>query len=111
MRKSQEEIEASFNPINLDYIFHEDDPLSQWIEERENPLLDGLQNADWLPIIDTDDEDVEVANDNVDSGENSGGLSPPSNNSGDGSGNVEAGEGGDGSGGGGGDEEDGEEQW
>ncbi|KAJ1407168.1 Ribonuclease H-like superfamily [Sesbania bispinosa] len=66
MRKSQEEIEASFNPINLDYIFQEDDPLSPWIEERENPLLDVVQNSEWLPRIDTDDEDVEAVEDKVD---------------------------------------------
>ncbi|KAF1879810.1 hypothetical protein Lal_00039682 [Lupinus albus] len=41
MRRSQEEIEASFNLINLDNIFQEDDPLSEWIEERENSALDG----------------------------------------------------------------------
>lgn len=80
MRKSQEELEASFNPINLDYIFQEDDPLSLWIEERENPLLDGVQNSEWLPRIDTDDEDVEGDND----GNEGDDLSPPSNNSGDG---------------------------
>ena len=90
MRRSQEEIEASFNPINLDYIFQDDDPLSPWIEERENPLLEGVQNAEWLPIIDSDDENMEVGNDDADSNENSGGLSPPSNNSGNGGDNVEA---------------------
>src|SRR4051812_18814753 len=58
LRKSREEIEASFDPINLDYIFQED-PLSQWIEERENPLFDGVQNAEWLPIVDTNDENVD----------------------------------------------------
>nr|KYP76054.1 hypothetical protein KK1_020275 [Cajanus cajan] len=79
MRKSQEEIESSFNPINLDYIFREDDPLSAWIEERENPLLDGVQNSEWLPRIDTDDEDVEGGDSDNDGGD----LSPPSNNSGD----------------------------
>ena len=90
MRRSQEEIEASFNPINLDYIFQDDDPLSPWIEERENPLLEGVQNAEWLPIIDSNDENMEVGNDDADSNENSGGLSPPSNNSGNGGDNVEA---------------------
>lgn len=85
MRKSQEEIEASFNPINLDYIFQENDPLSPWIEERENPLLDGVQNSEWLPRIDTDDEDVEVGN----SGNDGDDLSPPSNNSGDNGGDIE----------------------
>ena len=44
-RSSQEEIDRSFNPINLDYIFEEDDPISPWIEERENPLLDGVDNS------------------------------------------------------------------
>ncbi|XP_019416442.1 PREDICTED: uncharacterized protein LOC109327740 [Lupinus angustifolius] len=77
MRRSQEEIEASFNPINLDNIFQEDDPLSKWIEERVNPALDGAQNAEWLPIIDTDDENenMEVDSDDVGSDEYSGGLS------------------------------------
>lgn len=83
LRKSQEEIEASFDLINLDYIFQED-PLSQWIEERENPLLDGVQNAEWLPIVDTDDENVD---ENSESNASGGGLSPPSGNSGDGGGN------------------------
>jgi hypothetical protein len=44
MRRSQEEIEANFNPINLNYIFQED-LLFQWIEERANPLLDGVQKC------------------------------------------------------------------
>ncbi|XP_057970336.1 uncharacterized protein LOC131159441 [Malania oleifera] len=48
MRRSQREIEEGFNPINLDYIFEEDDPLSQWLEERETPLLDGQDNSNWL---------------------------------------------------------------
>ncbi|KAF1881814.1 hypothetical protein Lal_00042523 [Lupinus albus] len=46
MRISLEEIEASFNPINLDNIFQEDDPLSEWIEERKNSALDGAQIAE-----------------------------------------------------------------
>ncbi|CAH9068407.1 unnamed protein product [Cuscuta epithymum] len=69
MRRSQEEIEESFNPINLDYIFEESDALSPWIEERENPLLDGLQNSSWLPLMDTDDEDMEGRNDDDDDGD------------------------------------------
>jgi ABC-type nitrate/sulfonate/bicarbonate transport system ATPase subunit len=44
MRRSQEEIEANFDPINLNYIFQED-LLFQWIEERENLLLDGVQKC------------------------------------------------------------------
>lgn len=92
-RNSQQEIEESFNPINLDYIFQEDDPLSPWMEEREGPLLDGVQNSEWLPILDTDDEDDVVLDDNADSNGTGDGLSPPSNNSGDGGVNEEAGEG------------------
>ncbi|KAK2416183.1 hypothetical protein QL285_038601 [Trifolium repens] len=107
MRRSQEEIDASFDPINLNYIFQEDplSPLSQWIEERENPLLDGVQNAKWLLIIDTDDEIVEVDDDNDESNDSGdgGGLSPPSGNGGVGGGNEESNEG---DGGGGDDEED-----
>jgi hypothetical protein len=106
MRRSQEEIDATFDPINLNYIFQEDplSPLSQWIEERENPLLDGVQNAEWLPVVDTDDEIVEVDDDNNESNDsgNGGGLSPPSGNGGDGGGSEEANEGD----GGGGDDED-----
>ncbi|XP_050890887.1 uncharacterized protein LOC127096346 [Lathyrus oleraceus] len=93
LRKSREEIKANFDPINFDYIFQED-PLSYWIEERENPLLDGVQNAEWLPIVDTDDENVD---DNSETNESGGGLSPPSSNS---SGNEVDNEGEGGSGGG-----------
>ncbi|CAL5381162.1 unnamed protein product [Camellia sinensis] len=50
-----EEIDRSFNPINLDYIFEEDDPISPWIEERENPLLDGVDNSEWLDLVSDDD--------------------------------------------------------
>ncbi|GMP68178.1 hypothetical protein CsSME_00027887 [Camellia sinensis var. sinensis] len=56
-RSSQEEIDRSFNPINLDYIFEEDDPISPWIEERENPLLDGVDNSEWLDLVSDDDGD------------------------------------------------------
>ncbi|XP_028117885.1 uncharacterized protein LOC114315472 [Camellia sinensis] len=54
-RSSQEEIDRSFNPINLDYIFEEDDPISPWIEERENHLLDGVDNSKWLDLVSADD--------------------------------------------------------
>ncbi|KAG8661099.1 hypothetical protein MANES_02G210140v8 [Manihot esculenta] len=46
-RKSQQELDRSYDPINLDYIFEEDDPLNSWLEERESPLLDGQPNP-WL---------------------------------------------------------------
>ena len=54
IRRSQRDIEEQFNPINLDYIFEEDDPLAQWLEETENPLLDGQDNSEWLDIFDDD---------------------------------------------------------
>ena len=42
-RKSREELDKSYDSINLDYIFEEDDPLSPWLEERAK-LLNG-QNS------------------------------------------------------------------
>ncbi|CAL5208768.1 unnamed protein product [Lathyrus oleraceus] len=102
LKKSQEEIDANFDPINLDYVFQED-LLSYWIEERENPLLDEVQNAEWLPIVDTDDENVD---DNSETNESGGGLSPPSSNSGDGVGNEVDNEG---EGGSGGDDDEGKD--
>ena len=38
MQKSQQELEEAFNPINLDYIFDEQDPLNPWLEESEAPF-------------------------------------------------------------------------
>ncbi|CAL5338849.1 unnamed protein product [Camellia sinensis] len=49
-----EEIDRSFNPINLDYIFEKYDPISPWIEERENPLLDGVDNSEWIALVSDD---------------------------------------------------------
>ena len=87
-------MEVGFNLINLDYLFQEDDPLSPWIEEREGPLLDGIQNSKWLPIINIDNEDMAGGDDDDDdagsNNENHGGLSPPSNNSRSGGGDAEA---------------------
>ncbi|XVF14454.1 hypothetical protein REPUB_Repub09cG0061700 [Reevesia pubescens] len=40
-RVSIKEMNNSFSPINLDHIFEDDDPLSEWLQEKENPLLDG----------------------------------------------------------------------
>ncbi|KAK5839145.1 hypothetical protein PVK06_007910 [Gossypium arboreum] len=48
-RKSAQELEMSFNLINLDNIFEEDDPLNAWIEEKEDYILDSEQNFSWLP--------------------------------------------------------------
>ncbi|KAK8584444.1 hypothetical protein V6N12_068688 [Hibiscus sabdariffa] len=58
-RKSAQELEMGFNPINLDNIFEEEDPLSAWIEEREDPVLDSEHNFSWLPeelLNETDEE-------------------------------------------------------
>ncbi|CAL5329930.1 unnamed protein product [Camellia sinensis] len=54
-QKSQDDTEESFNPINLDYIFEEDDLLTPWLQEREHTVLDDEDNSGWL-IIDDDDE-------------------------------------------------------
>ncbi|KAL7259865.1 hypothetical protein ACSBR1_005684 [Camellia fascicularis] len=74
-RNSQEEIDRSFNPINLDYIFKEDDPISPWIEEMENLLLDGVDNSKWLDLV-SDDDGGGGDNDTGDGsdGNNSGGT-------------------------------------
>ncbi|KAA3477025.1 SecY/SEC61-alpha family [Gossypium australe] len=58
-RKSVQELEMSFNPINLDNTFEEDDPLNAWIEEREDATLDSEHNFSWLPqelLNETDEE-------------------------------------------------------
>ncbi|KAF1881631.1 hypothetical protein Lal_00039847 [Lupinus albus] len=68
VRRSREEIEANFNLINLDNIFHEDDPLSESIKEREIPSLYRTHNAEC------------------------GGLSPSNDDGGNGGGNIDAGE-------------------
>ncbi|TXG74519.1 hypothetical protein ES288_1Z037200v1 [Gossypium darwinii] len=57
-RMSTDDINASFNPISLDYIFEDVDPLSEWLHEKENPLLDG-ENAGVLPV-DTSDDEMDV---------------------------------------------------
>ncbi|GAU37060.1 hypothetical protein TSUD_274210 [Trifolium subterraneum] len=82
MRRSQEDIEKNFSPINLDHIFQEDH-LSPWLEEIEGPLLDGTQNVEWL-LIDSDDDIEEIpGDDDSNSGQTPSqggedGLSPPS---------------------------------
>nr|KJB61550.1 hypothetical protein B456_009G365600 [Gossypium raimondii] len=57
-RMSTDDINASFNPISLDYIFEDVDPLSDRLYEKENPLLDG-ENAGVLPM-DTSDDEIDV---------------------------------------------------
>ncbi|MFQ6641619.1 hypothetical protein Gotur_016512 [Gossypium turneri] len=55
---STNDIDASFNPISLNHIFEDVDPLSEWLHEKENPLLDG-ENAGVLPV-DTSDDEMDV---------------------------------------------------
>ena len=106
MRKSQQELEEAFHPINLDYIFDEHDPLNPWLEESEAPLLDG-QDLDWLnnedgkqdPTIDLIKEELGVTPPfrySVDFPSGDGAESDQDDDNGDGDG------GGDGGGGGGG---------
>ncbi|KAE8673581.1 hypothetical protein F3Y22_tig00111779pilonHSYRG00152 [Hibiscus syriacus] len=54
-RTSIDDINTSFNPINLDHIFEYVDPLSEWLQEKENSLLDG-EIAGVLPVDTSDDE-------------------------------------------------------
>ncbi|MBA0618534.1 hypothetical protein Godav_027861 [Gossypium davidsonii] len=54
-RMSIDGINASFNPISLDHIFEYADPLLEWLQEKENPLLDG-ENVGVLPMDTSDDE-------------------------------------------------------
>ncbi|KAK8565587.1 hypothetical protein V6N12_059145 [Hibiscus sabdariffa] len=58
-RKSAQELEMGFNPINLDNIFEEENPLSACIKEREDHVLDSEHNFSWLPeelLNETDEE-------------------------------------------------------
>ena len=48
-----------------------------------------MQNLEWLPQIDTDDEDIEAGPSNNDGDGDGDGLSPPSNNNGDNGGDIE----------------------
>ncbi|KAG4195212.1 hypothetical protein ERO13_A06G098402v2 [Gossypium hirsutum] len=54
-RISTDDINASFNPISLDHIFEDVDPLSEWLHEKENLLFDG-ENIGVLPVDTSDDE-------------------------------------------------------
>ncbi|MBA0846341.1 hypothetical protein Goshw_000729 [Gossypium schwendimanii] len=74
-RMSIDDINASFNPISLDHIFEDVDPLSKWLQEKENPLLDG-ENTGVLPA-DTSDDEM-----NRGDGHDGGGLSPIDDNDG-----------------------------
>ncbi|XP_058228612.1 uncharacterized protein LOC131336698 [Rhododendron vialii] len=80
-RRSDEERDDHFNPTNLDYIFDEDDPLAEWLQEEEHAILDDVDNSEWLDTGDTQNPQ------NVDLSENSSsggrGLSPSGSGSGD----------------------------
>ncbi|KAK8488451.1 hypothetical protein V6N11_076791 [Hibiscus sabdariffa] len=52
---SNDVINTSYNPISLDHIFEDVDPLSEWLQEKENPLLDG-ENVGLFPVDSSDDE-------------------------------------------------------
>ncbi|KAK8997915.1 hypothetical protein V6N11_012451 [Hibiscus sabdariffa] len=41
---SNDDINTSYNPICLNHIFEDVDPLVEWLQEKDNPLLDG-QNS------------------------------------------------------------------
>ncbi|RWR86258.1 serine, glycine and glutamine-rich-like protein [Cinnamomum micranthum f. kanehirae] len=49
---------GDYVPINLDYIFEEDDPLDEWLAEREEAIL---PNTDFLDesMVDIDESDRE----------------------------------------------------
>ncbi|MFQ6656348.1 hypothetical protein Gotur_026494, partial [Gossypium turneri] len=66
---SIDDINASFNPISLDHILENVDPLSEWLHEKENPLLDG-ENVGVL-LVDTSDDEIDSGD-----GLDDGGLSP-----------------------------------
>ncbi|MBA0612884.1 hypothetical protein Godav_013433 [Gossypium davidsonii] len=70
---SIDDMNTSSNPISLDHIFEDVDPLSEWLQEKENRLLDG-ENVGVLPL-DTFDDKM-----NSDDGPDSGGLSPIDDN-------------------------------
>ena len=62
-RRGNNEIDASFDPINLDYTFDEDDPLNEWLEEREDPVFNG-DDLSWLDLDDNDDDNNQRDNPN-----------------------------------------------
>ena len=45
---------GDYRPINLDNIFEEDDPLGEWLAEREDPVLNDTAFIDEA-MADVDD--------------------------------------------------------
>ncbi|KAI8547698.1 hypothetical protein RHMOL_Rhmol07G0216500 [Rhododendron molle] len=73
-RRSDEERDDHFNPINLDYIFDEDDPLVEWLQEEEHAILDDVDNSEWLDTGDMQNpQNVDLSKNNSSGGR---GLSP-----------------------------------
>ncbi|KAK5772863.1 hypothetical protein PVK06_049162 [Gossypium arboreum] len=57
-RISIDDINASFNPISLDHIFEDVDPLSEWLHEKKNLFLN-IENVGVL-LVDTFDDEMDV---------------------------------------------------
>ena len=57
-RNLQRRDNGDYDPINLDYIFDEDDPLDEWLAEREDAVL---PNTDFLEesMVAVDESDRE----------------------------------------------------
>ncbi|KAK9006809.1 hypothetical protein V6N11_019140 [Hibiscus sabdariffa] len=54
-RMSNDAINTSYNSISHDHIFEDVDPLLEWLQEKEHPLLDG-ENVGMFPVDSSDDE-------------------------------------------------------
>ncbi|KAK8579866.1 hypothetical protein V6N12_070169 [Hibiscus sabdariffa] len=109
-RKSAQELEMGFNPINLDNIFEEEDPLSAWIEEREDPVLDSEHNFSWLPEELLNETDEETQGEDIDDISHEESVQLSTSSSGGGGGDGGGGGGGSGGGRGGDDDDDDEEE-
>ncbi|KAL4340540.1 hypothetical protein GQ457_08G023710 [Hibiscus cannabinus] len=64
-RMSNDDINTSYNPISLEYIFEDVESLSEWLQEKDNPLLDD-QNSCLFPVDSSDDE-INTSGDGQDS--------------------------------------------
>ena len=59
--------------IDLDYIFHEEDPLAEWTREAENPLLDNASDNPWSDNDNVSAENTENDRSSNDDSGNAGG--------------------------------------
>ncbi|KAI8556211.1 hypothetical protein RHMOL_Rhmol05G0234700 [Rhododendron molle] len=78
-RRSDEERDDHFNPINLDYIFDEDDPLAKWLQKEEHAILDDVDNSEWVDADDTQNPQNVNLSENISRGGR--GLSPSASGS------------------------------